>query len=64
MMKTMAATGYADNGNELRYDDPYWVFNLSTKPYIAAGAYKLTVMTGDDREYLIDGYSGCFVTLQ
>jgi len=64
MLNTMAASGCADDGNELRYDDPYWVFNLPTKPYIAAGVYKVTMMTGDDREYIIDGYSGCFVRLQ
>ena len=64
MMNSMASSGFADDGNELRYDDPYWVFNLATKPYIATGVYKVTMMTGDDREYIIDGYAGCFVKLQ
>ena len=56
--------GLADDGNEFRYDDPYWVINLSTKQFTSAGTYEVTAIAGDD-SYIIDAgsCSGTFVRL-
>ena len=63
MSNRISAPDLSNAGNVFRYDDPHWIFNLFTKPYIAAGTYTVTVMS-DDREYTIDGYLGEFVRLQ
>jgi hypothetical protein len=64
MRNGITAPGHTDEGNEFRYDDPHWIFNLSTKPYIAAGTYTVTIMSGDDSEYILDDCMGTFVRLQ
>ncbi len=56
--------GLADDGNEFRYDDPYWVINLATKQFTSAGTYEVTAVAGDD-SYAIDANScsGTFIRL-
>ena len=56
--------GLADEGNEFRFEYPYWVFNLSTKQFTSAGTYEVIAIAGDD-SYFIDASScsGTFVRL-
>ena len=56
--------GLADVGNEFRPDYPYWVINLATKQFTAAGTYEVTAVAGDD-SYIINASScsGTFIRL-
>ena len=56
--------GLADDGNEFRFDYPYWVINLATKQFSSAGTYEVTAMAGDD-SYSINASScsGTFIRL-
>jgi hypothetical protein len=56
--------GLADDGNEFRFDYPYWVINLATKQFTSAGTYEVTAVSGDD-SYIIDenSCSGIFIRL-
>ena len=45
----------ASSGNQFVYtDDGLWQFNLSSRNYTAKGTYLVTVVSGDEAEYLID----------
>jgi hypothetical protein len=48
--------GHGTEGNEFEYNlpDQVWQFNLKTKNYSAAGTYTITIVSGDDSEYIID----------
>ena len=47
--------GHGTDGNEFEFtDDGIWQFNLKSKNYSASGEYVVTVVSGDDSEYLID----------
>ena len=56
--------GLADDGNEFRFDYPYWLINLATKQFTSAGTYEVTAVAGDD-SYTIDASScsGTFIRL-
>ena len=51
-METLVTT----EGNEFEYNlvDQVWQYNLKTKDYTAAGTYTITIVSGDDSEYIID----------
>jgi hypothetical protein len=34
--------------------DEAWHFNLKTKEYTAAGTYTITMVSGDNSEYIVD----------
>jgi DNA-binding beta-propeller fold protein YncE len=48
--------GFGTEGNEFEYNlaNGVWQFNLKTKNYSAAGTYTITMVSGDESEYLID----------
>jgi hypothetical protein len=48
--------GFGTDGNEFEYNlaDGVWQFNLKTKNYTAGGTYTITMVSGDESEYLID----------
>jgi hypothetical protein len=48
--------GHGTDGNEFEYNlpDQLWQYNLKTKDYTAAGTYTITMVSGDDSEYIID----------
>lgn len=56
--------GLADDGNEFRFDYPYWLINLATKQFSSEGTYVVTAVAGDE-SYTIDAAScsGTFVRL-
>lgn len=47
--------GAANDGNEFRFDvnSEYWIYNLGTKQFFAAGTYTIEVVSGDP-SYTID----------
>ena len=48
--------GWGTEGNQFEYNpaEGVWQYNLKTKDYSAAGEYTITMVTGDDSEYVID----------
>jgi sugar lactone lactonase YvrE len=48
--------GWGTEGNQFEYNvgDGIWQYNLKTKNYTAAGSYTITMVSGDDSEYVID----------
>lgn len=47
--------GEGTEGNQFVYtDEGVWQFNLKSKNYTAAGEYAITVISGDDSEYIIE----------
>ena len=48
--------GWGTEGNEFEYNlaDQVWQYNLRTKNNSAAGTYTITIVSGDESEYLID----------
>jgi streptogramin lyase len=48
--------GQSTEGNEFEYNlaDGVWQFNLKTKNYSAGGTYTITIVSGDNSEYIID----------
>ena len=48
--------GFGTEGNQFEYNlvDHVWQYNLKTRDYTAAGNYTITMVPGDDSEYLID----------
>lgn len=49
------AAGMGTEGNQFEYtDDGIWQFNLKSKDYHANGTYLVTVVSGDESEYVID----------
>lgn len=60
----LVPSGLSDDGNEFRFEYPYWVLNLATKQFSSAGTYEVTAVPGDE-SYLIDASScaGEFVRL-
>jgi hypothetical protein len=48
--------GMGTEGNEFEYNlvDLVWQFNLKTKNYTAPGTYTITMVSGDEAEYVID----------
>jgi len=48
--------GHGTDGNEFEYNlaDQLWQYNLKTKDYSAAGTYTITMVSGDDAEYVIE----------
>jgi hypothetical protein len=47
--------GMGTEGNEFVYNgDGEWQFNLKTSNYTAAGSYEITILSGDDSEYVIE----------
>jgi len=47
--------GFGTEGNEFEYNlvDLVWQYNLKTKDHTAAGTYTITMVSGDDAEYVI-----------
>ncbi len=39
--------GQSSDGNQMRPDGAYWVYNLATKQFSASGTYVVTIMAGD-----------------
>lgn len=49
------SSGLGSDGNQFEFtDDGIWQFNLKSKNYSASGEYLVTVMSGDESEYVID----------
>jgi hypothetical protein len=48
--------GWGTDGNQFEYNlaDLVWQFNLKTKNYTGPGTYSITMVSGDDSEYIID----------
>jgi len=46
--------GMGTKGNQFKYDGEKWHFNLKTKNYTAPGRYTITMVSGDDCEYIVD----------
>lgn len=48
--------GWGTEGNEFEYNltDGVWQYNLKTKNYSACGTYTITIVSGDESEYIID----------
>ena len=53
--------GQGTDGNQFVFSDGLWRFNLKTKNYSAAGTYSMTMVSGDESEYLVEGCSAQFV---
>jgi hypothetical protein len=47
------SAGQGTDGNQFEFSDGKWQFNLKTKYYSAAGTYTITMVSGDDCEYVI-----------
>jgi hypothetical protein len=54
------SAGWGTEGNQFEFSDGKWQFNLKTKNYSAAGTYTITMVSGDDCEYVIE--STCIAT--
>jgi len=48
------SAGFGTEGNEFEFRDGKWQFNLKTKNYTAQGIYTVTMVSGDESEYVID----------
>ena len=48
--------GFGTDGNEFEFAvaDGIWQYNLKTKNYSAVGTYAITMVSGDESEYIID----------
>lgn len=57
----LLSTGSANEDNILRYssDTMEWLYNLSTKQFAQAGIYTVTVVSGNNQEYVISNSSPC-----
>ena len=53
--------GQGTDGNQFVFSDGLWRFNLKTKNYSAAGTYTMTMVSGDESEYFVEGCSAQFV---
>ena len=54
--------GALSEGNQFYYtDDGKWQFNLKTSNYTAPGTYTISMVSGDESEYVIDSCSAQFV---
>jgi hypothetical protein len=41
-------------GNQFEWDGEKWHYNLGTKNLTAAGTYTVTMVSGDDCEYIVE----------
>ena len=58
------SAGAGTEGNQFEFLDSKRQFNLKTKNYTAAGTYTITMVSGDDTEYLVDPTcTGSFVII-
>ena len=48
------SAGQGTDGNQFEFSDGKWQFNLKTKNYSGAGTYTITMVSGDECEYVID----------
>jgi hypothetical protein len=48
------SAGQGTEGNQFEFSDGTWQFNLKTKNYVAPGTYTVTMVSGDENEYVID----------
>ena len=50
------SAGWGTDGNVFEYDisTGMWCFNLKTKNYTAPGTYTISIVSGDEAEYIID----------
>ncbi len=48
------SAGQGDDGNQFVYTGSKWQFNLKVKNYSSSGMYTITMVSGDDTEYVID----------
>lgn len=49
------SAGNGTDGNQFEFtDNEIWQFNLKTKNYTATGTYSLSILSGDENEYVID----------
>ena len=46
--------GQGTDGNQFAFNIDKWQFNLKTKNYTVAGIYTVTMVSGDDAEYVVD----------
>ncbi|MGA9574746.1 MAG: hypothetical protein WBS20_12455 [Lysobacterales bacterium] len=51
----LLAAGHGTDGNQFEFtDNDIWQYNLKSNNYTAPGTYKVTVVSGDESEYVID----------
>jgi hypothetical protein len=48
------SAGMGTEGNKFEFDGEKWHFNLKTKNYTASGTYTISMVSGDESEYVID----------
>lgn len=48
------SVGLATEGNQFVFTDGRWQFNLMTKNYTAPGTYRVSMVSGDSWEYVVD----------
>ena len=48
------SAGQGTEGNQFEFSDGKWQFNLKTKNYAAPGTYTITMVSGDECEYVIE----------
>lgn len=53
--------GEGTDGNQFAFSDGLWRFNLKTRSYSAPGTYTITMLSGDESEYFVEGCSAQFV---
>jgi parallel beta-helix repeat protein len=50
------SAGHGTEGNEFVFDGVKWFYNLKTKNYSSSGTYTVTMVSGDECEYIIDPF--------
>lgn len=55
------SAGAASDGNQFTFDGSKWSFNLKTSNYSAKGTYTVSMVSGDDSQYLINSCGATFV---
>ena len=53
--------GKGTDGNQFEFSEGLWRFNLRTNNYTASGSYTVTMVSGDESEYLAEGCVAQFV---
>lgn len=48
------SAGKGDDGNTFQFDGSSWAFNLKTSNFDASGTYKITVVSGNEDDHVID----------
>lgn len=53
-LKEVNHSARGDKGNQFKFSYGKWRHNLQTKKFSAPGTYIVTMVSGDDAEYLVD----------